>query len=51
MVSFHTLQLCLGEVDEGKTFADVQVEKIEAEVAEANAKDDPSRTGRYTGKN
>ena len=44
-------QVCLGEVDKGKKFADVEVGEIGADVAKVNAKDDPARTIRYTGEN
>ena len=39
------LQVYLGEVDGGKQFADVEVEELEAEVTEADAKDEPAKTG------
>ena len=45
------VKFCLGEVDEGKKFADVEVEEIETEVAEADAKEDSARNSSYTSKN
>ena len=50
-LSLPFLKVCLGEVDGGKRFSNVKVEELEAGVAEANAKDNPARAGRYTGKN
>ena len=43
--------MCLGEVNEGKKFAVIKVEEIEDRVVEADARDDPAITGRYTGEN